>query len=522
MSFSADLSDPRSPAHRLALLGILLAGTLLRLYAWSAGESFHIFAINDEVSAFRVAMQFLAGEERAFYIGQPNFSEGHAPGPGWTLFWVGMYELGGGVIDRALIYVALLNSVVTGLVYLLARRLLRAEFALLCAFLFAVSPWPVYYATGLYNPIPLAFFGSLLFLALWQVLQREHSRAIFWVCLLSAILPHFHMIGVFYYPAILLLLWFSPVRLNRAWFVAGIVAGLLVYAPYFIGELRHGWENTRLILSGDGEFSFGVLKAISGPVTVLSNHPGRWLGDGMQGLYEFGDRWFGSRYVLLGVNLVSLLLSLTLFLWFAAWFLSRLRYEGGSLRRLLQQQPVIAFVGVLLFLPLSLFVLTGHNYSTRYAILIFPLLFLLPGLYLQQARPGRLKRLYRKSLPFLSLFGIWLLIAFFTHLSQQAQGEDYFINSFRKMELIRLALEKHAGRDVTVRVLFDDYARQAPERLRIATLAVSDYVGVYEHYIEPRKKSGVKNYVIRYRQDSQTMPEAIAWKGNGIVVYATD
>lgn len=516
------IDNPSSRLHLLLLLLTLGVGFFLRFYAYWFGESFHIFAINDEVSAFRVAMQFLAGEERAYYIGQPNFSEGHAPGPVWTLFWVAMYKLGGGVVDHALFYLALLNALLIGLFYLFARQLLKPGYALLSCFLLAISSWPVYYSTGLYNPIPLAFFGTLLFMSLWRVTQIEKSHAVFWACVLSAILPHFHMIGVFYYPAILLILYLSPVKLNRGWFIAGIIAGLLIYAPYFIGEIRHDWENTRLILSGKDDFTFGVIKVISGPVTVLSNHPGRWLGDGLEGLFELGDTWFGSHYLLLAVNLVSLLLALVIVFWFARYFVILLRRYGKHPRQMFENDPVASFIGILLFFPLLLFVLTGHNYSTRYAILIFPLLFILPALYLALAKPGRIKRFYLASLPFMSVFSIYLLLAFFTHLSRQAEGDEYFINSFRKMELIREQVEQHAGENTRAKLVVDEYTRQAPERLRIATLAMSDYIGVYENYIETKNNAKEKIYVIRYANDAHVDPSAIAYEGNGIVVYSIE
>jgi len=516
------LDNPKSAFHLFVLIGCFALGTWLRYYGYWAGESFHIFAINDEVSAFRVAMQFLAGEEHALYLGQPNFSEGHAPGPAWTLFWVGLLKLGAGSIDRALLYLALLNSFLILLVYIFARQVLNPRYALFSCFLFAISPWPVYYALGLWNPIPLALLGVLLFISLWRVIQVEHSFAIFWVCILSAILPHFHMIGVFYYPAILLLLYLSPVKLNRGWLMAGIVAGLLIYAPYFIGEIEHDWSNTRLILSGDEGFTFSVLKVISGPVTVLSNHPGRWLGDGLEGLFEFGGKWFGSRYVLLGVNVISLLLSLTIVIKFANYFFGLCRRHGKHPRQMLEKYQASSFIGILLFLPLMLFVLTGHNYSTRYAILIFPLLFVLPAMYVQEGGISWFKKFYLASLPVMSIFSIYLLVTFFTHLSNQAKGEDYFINSFRAMELIRLSLENHAGENTQIKIVVDEYTMQAPERLRISTIATADYIGVYENYIKKKNRVKEKHYLIRYRNDATVGSSAIAYKGKGIVIYSPE
>ncbi len=516
----AQLDDPVSMPHLLALVLCLGLGFWLRYYGYWAGESFRIFAINDEVSAFRVAMQFLAGEEKAFYIGQPNFSEGHAPGPGWTLFWVALLKLGGGSIDNALFYVTVLNSLVIFLVYVFARQLLTPGYALLSCFLFAISPWPVYYALGLWNPIPLAFFGVLLFISLWRVTRVDKSHAIFWVCVISAILPHFHMIGVFYYPAILLVLYLSPTRLSRGWFVAGIIAGVLIYVPYITGEMQHNWENTRLILSSGKEFTFSVLKVISGPATVLSNHPGRWLGDGLGGLFEFGDKWFGSRFVLIAVNVISLVLALAIVTRFAMHFFSLLKSHWKNPRLMLEIYPVYSFVGILLFLPLLLFVFTGHNYSTRYTILIFPLLFILPALYIQIAGKSKLKKLYLFTLPFMSIFSIYMVIAFFTHLSNQIEGDEYFINSFKKMEIVREKIKRHAGADVRVKLIIDAYIMQAPERLRISAVAMADYLAVYENYIENRETDRQKKYILRYEKDSITGGSEVAYQGNGIVIYS--
>ncbi len=516
----SQLDNPVSRLHLLAVLGCVVLGFLLRFYGFWAGESFYIFAINDEVSAFRVAMQFLAGEEKALYLGQPNFSEGHAPGPAWTLFWLGLLKLGGGVVNNALFYVALLNSLVVFLIYVFARQLLTPGYALLSCFLFAVSSWPVYYSLGLWNPVPLAFLSVLLFISLWRVTQTDNSHAIFWVCLLSALLPQFHMIGVFYYPAILLVLYLSPCRLSRGWLVAGIFAGLAVYVPYLIGDMQHNWENLRQILSGDRDFSFSALKVISGPATVLSNHPGHRFGHGLEGLFEFGDQWFGSRVILIGINVVSMVLALAIVLRFSIYFFSLLKSHWKSPALMFREYPAYSFVGILLFLPLLLFVFTGQNYSTRYAILIFPLLFVLPAFYIELAGKSKLKKLYISSLPFMSLFSIYLLFAFFTHMSQRIEGDTYFISSFKKMESVRTKIKQHAGNDVGVVLVIDNYITQAPEHLRISAIATANYLAVYERYIERSKTGKQKKYILRYEKDSVVDTSAVAYRDNGIVIYS--
>ena len=71
----------------LLLLFIVLAGFLLRYAGLYWGEGYHYFAIGDEINAYRVAQEYLAGNEQARYLGQPDFAGGRVPGPLWALFW---------------------------------------------------------------------------------------------------------------------------------------------------------------------------------------------------------------------------------------------------------------------------------------------------------------------------------------------------------------------------------------------------------------------------------------------------
>jgi hypothetical protein len=112
------------------------------------------------------------------------------------------------------------------------------------------------------------------------------------------------MVGLFYVPAIVLLLLIMPTRLNTKWLAGGIIAGAAVYLPYLIGEIQHDWDNTRRILVSNQELSFSVLKIVSAPVTVLSSVPARWTGS-FDELKRLGDTYFGSYIVLIGFSLVS-------------------------------------------------------------------------------------------------------------------------------------------------------------------------------------------------------------------------
>ena len=40
-------------------------------------------------------------------------------------------------------------------------------------------------------------------------------------------------------------MWIAPSRLNPRWLIAGVLAGVLLYVPYLIGEINHHWANLR-------------------------------------------------------------------------------------------------------------------------------------------------------------------------------------------------------------------------------------------------------------------------------------
>ena len=131
-------TDPRT--HAFLLIAIIVLGFLLRLYSLYAGQGYREFAIGDELEAYKVALELLAGVDYAWYIGQPNFSGGHAPGPMWTLFWLLTFKLGGFTFDGAMFIMLSLNTFVIYLVYRLANIFIGRDYALLAALLYATGP----------------------------------------------------------------------------------------------------------------------------------------------------------------------------------------------------------------------------------------------------------------------------------------------------------------------------------------------------------------------------------------------
>jgi hypothetical protein len=521
--WQTSLADATTAPYRTLLLLTVIAGLALRLGAIYFAQGYHHFMVNDEVSALEYILAFLNGDGRTYYLAQPAFNHGQLPGPLWTLFGVALFKLGGNSAEGALYWMAIVNSVTVYFVYLLAKRFFQPGLALLTTAFYALAPWTVYYSYGLYNPVPLDLIGVLLFLSLWNTISRADSRQVFWVPLLCAMVPQFHMIGVFVIPAVLLVLYLSPVRLNRGWLVAGIVAGTLLYVPYLIGDMQHHWHNLKALAEGgeDSGYSASALKVITAPVTVLSSIPAGWTGDALDTIKQFGNQWFGHYLIL---TVIAVWTAIHGFIYLFS-FLGRFgRYSMRHWRKPIHFQvhdPKLAFTGILIVVPLLLFLLTGHNFSTRYAIILFPLLFLLPGMFLQTLRKPAVTRYWVISLALIALFNLYLLGSYYAHQDQRLAGSDHFMPSFRKLEQIRTALQKNAGPDRTLQIVLSArLAKQLSPFDHKLVATIKQYVEMWQTY---RRHPDVDNtpadYFVSLAGMNEESRARIVYRQDNIVIY---
>lgn len=518
--YFASLADPLSFNHRACLAFIILIGFLLRWYSLYIGHAYTYFTIKDEISALQYAFGFMAGDPMTYYLGQPALNLGHIPGPLWAMFVAAIYKLGGNSIEGAIFIMVLLNSLVIFLVYRLARRMMAPGYALFSTLFYALAPWAIYYSAGLYNPMVLALLGVLLYLSLWQTLTMDNARAVFWVIVLAAAIPQFHMIGIFYYPAIILLLLLSPARINLRWLAAGMITGMLLYLPYLIGEIIHHWSNLRNVLHGTGKFSSGVLKIITIPIGMLTNHPGEWPGYTSAELINFANRWFGSYIVLLIINIVSLVL--------AVFFLGSLfrrtyrtlRSARFNLKKAFRDEPQRLFIGILLVIPLLLYVLTGKAYATRYSIMLFPILFLLPALYLATLRYGHFRRILQYSLAVMLICNVYLVLSFYADQNRKLTHSPQFMPAFYKLEALNNALRKYAGNNTRIEVDATGLLARDSKYRDITTNAVSRFIELEQ---ATRFKHGQANRTEKFilvNSQARVPPKAdIVYRDNGLIAY---
>ena len=505
LSFSHSLNDPQSLAHRFSLLGIVLLGLVLRLYSVDAGHGFHYFSINDEVSAYQFIIAFLAGEPYAQYLAQPLFAGAQVPGPLWTLYGAGLYLLGGETASGAIYYSAVLNSMVVYLFYRLARNFIGPGNAILMSLLFAVMPWPIYHAAGLWNPTVLPMLGSLLFLAMWRSCSVAGSRAVFWVCLLLAAIPQCHMIGIFYIPvALLLMLLLSP-RLNWRWLGLGIAAGFSLYLPYLIGEYLHGWSNTRQLFSEDTGFSWGWLKIFTSPPSLISALPGSITPDNTEAFRQLGDRYFGSYILPLLVSLLTLLVALVVY------FATLKSFVAAALnmmkrREVIEAHRAILFIGGLIFLPVVFFAITGHGYASRYALLIMPLLFLLPAMLLEQLSSEKLTKRFPMAVVMLAAYSCYLGVASYQYKADLLENSDLLMPSFNKLEEISALLNEDAGEDVIAWVVLSQETKQHTGRYKKVYDVFPTYVRLDQKY-KYKKSEPVGNKRYRLHLATEVLPK---------------
>ena len=505
------------------LLGIILVGFILRLAGLIWGQAFHRPAGGDEMVAYRVALEYAAGEERAQYIGQPDFKGAKVPGPLWALFWQAGLKLGGSP-DSVGFLVVLLGTAVIYLVYQLAEKLLGPEYSLWAALFCATSPWAAHYSACAFNPLPMAFLGGLLYLALWNVVTREKSPGIFCVCIILAIMPQFHMMAIFLVPVVLLILVLNSSRISRPWLAAGVLVSAALYIPYVLGEMRHGWENTRGIFAGHVKMSPSVLKIFILPITDLSNLISSITGDNLADYQVFGNTCFGSVWLLAAFNVLSLALAVAMIGSFLISFIRLVCNHWRSPRETFTAAPAETFIGLLLFLPLLLFLLSFTNFSSRYLIVEFPLLFLLPAIFVVRDLAGsRWRRPVVTALVVLTAFNVYLTLSSFHYQGTLIETGNRFLPSFQKMELVRQRLKADAGPCQRLWIDQTPLLADRPRWMAAGAIPLADYIDLREQYDPVASAThGVKTYRILEATDSVAIHERVAYAGNGIVIVAAD
>ncbi len=508
----------------LWLVLIILLGLGLRLSGLYWGQGYCAIGPSDAMEAYSVAVDYARGEPKAEYLGQPNYnSHAKLPGPLWTLFGYAGLRLWGS-IEGVVLGLILVNTVAIYLIYLLAHRILGPPASLWAALLAATLPFSVYYSVSLYNPNVMQFFGAWLFLALWNVLRRDRSRSIFWVAFLLLAMPQFHMCVTLLLPALVLLLLLAAPRVNGPWLLGGLFAGALLYVPYLRGDMSHGWQNTLGMLSARSGYSLGGLKALTAPLSILTNWVPQWTGNAA-GYRQLGRACFGWFGVFLAVNLLSALVALLLlgraFVDIKAAMAGFWRGPRAAFRR----SPGLLFLAILVAVPLLGATLSGKNFRTHYTLVLFPaMLALAGGAVAKWSSAPRLGRYVTAAVVLLTCANAWFMAALFHDQGVRIDRGEAFIGSFRKLESVYRQLKAHAGANHSVKVEDAAYIKgfSRPEQERLNTKFIRVYVAIREKETAPQTGRSGEPVAYRLCRSAEVRPDdaRVAYRAQGFALLS--
>ena len=502
---------------RTLLFLILLMGLTLRIYAAVVGQGYHHTAMNDEVSAYQYMLAFINGESYSQYLAQPVFAGAQIPGPLWTLFWLTLYTLGGDSVSNAIILMAVFNTAAIYIVYRLGIYFIDEKYALFVAALYAISPWPIYYASGMWNPMPLPVLGGILILSLWKSYSLNYSKTIFFVPLLSALLLQFHAIVIFYMPVILFFILMARKRVYWKYFYLGVVAGLMLYIPYLIGEINNNWSNTQEFFSEKSEFSYGFIKVFSILPALISSTPGN-LADNVGELKKYGDHFFFSYQIMIVLLLPSIIVSLSSYIIFVKKYIKITFSAIGNSDSMSSEAQKIIFLGTTIFVPITMLMLIGHNYTSRYALIVIPLLFLLPGIFLKHL--GRYKQIFKAYFLFAFLLNIYISLSFYSYQNQTITQGTIFKPSFKKMALISEKIEANKRQGSLVKISLSPAVEAIKSHDYGKYKALIEFITLEQKYIYRDHSSGGQPsyFYIKASSETSDSKRSIIYRDGSIII----
>jgi hypothetical protein len=518
--------EQKSTRNRSAVwLPIIIAlGLGIRLTGLWWTQGYCLTGPGDALEAYSVAVDYASGEPEAAYLGQPNYNA-HAklPGPLWSLFcFMGLRAWGS--IEGAILGIILLNTASIYICYLLAERTLGPSGSTWTALFAATLPFAVYYSVSLYNPNVMPLLGGLLFLALWEVIQQDRSRGIFWVVLLLLVMPQFHMCVTMLLPALGLVLFLARVRLNLPYLFAGLIAGAVLYVPYLRGEMSHGWQNTLGMLSAPGRFGWGGLKALTAPLSLLTNWVPQWT-DNPAAYRQMGRACFGFLGLFLSLNLLSGLVAVSLGLHVLQRFGVAMRGFWHTPRQVFNRSRGFLFLVMITMVPLLCAAASGKNFSTRYAIVLFAPMLTLAG-WAAATLPGSLRRggLFTIALVIVTCGNVWFMPAMFHYQGERIARGGTFLPSFRNLEAVYQQLKAHTATGQGVKV--DDAALWSEMHGRDDVLSdallIRRYVAIREKESAMVLGSPAKSVVYTLRRAEQAPPgtPGVTYRAHGIALIA--
>jgi hypothetical protein len=230
------------------LLGAILAlGAFVRLSGLDMG-----WFLQDQVRDAVAAQGILSG--RDFPLVGPHAAMGtvHLVGPLYYYLVAIPYAFSTNPVV-GVAFLNLLGVLSIYLTYLLGKEMFGVLVGLIAATLYAVFPMAVLSGKALWNPGFIPFFATLFLLTLWRFLVGRRPWALALTLFLLGVLLQIHMSGAIFVLLlpIAFLLYRPPLR--RWPLIMGLLSITLLYIPYVVFEVQHGFPDADKIFAWAGE-----------------------------------------------------------------------------------------------------------------------------------------------------------------------------------------------------------------------------------------------------------------------------
>lgn len=147
------------------------------------------------------------------------------------------------------IMVALFGVVTVWLIWKVGSDQFSKRVGLIAALLYTLSPVVISFSRSSWNPNIVPFFALLMMYFLWQVVERDEWKKLFWVGICAGIGIQLHYTFLFLFGVIgVLMLIYGRSRKRVPYIGLGILGFVLGFSPFLAFEFRHAFMNTRAIL----------------------------------------------------------------------------------------------------------------------------------------------------------------------------------------------------------------------------------------------------------------------------------
>jgi 4-amino-4-deoxy-L-arabinose transferase-like glycosyltransferase len=227
------------------IVTILIIGAYLRLYKISEYLTF----LGDEGRDVLVVKRMIV-DGKWTLLGPTASVGGFYMGPIYYYFmlpflWLWRLDPVGPAIMVALVGIATIY-----LLYKAGCEIFGRKTGIIASLLYAISPLVIAYSRASWNPNIVPFFSLLLYYLCYRLVAKNQWNLVFWIGMIFGIGIQLHYTFLFLFPPVALwLFWHGRTKEYLYWYFIGCVGFILGALPFLGFELRHGFANTRGIMS---------------------------------------------------------------------------------------------------------------------------------------------------------------------------------------------------------------------------------------------------------------------------------